>query len=260
MLKHVEIRQLNDFFKKLGEREKKGVFFYRINGYNSQIDEFIQKYYETARSIGVIIEGRIPNPDEKNLLYYDEIMGRDFQLSKSFIADSLKKWLPRMNDYQRDMVSTGIYSTLEHLQKNGKNENILKNVYIKFMCWLYYKFERIVNQLGNETIPKILYEGDVSNHELLLFRVLSVAGCDIVLLQYQGDVSYQKYDSASDFSHKLDIPDMVDFPKDFNLRKVHENIQNAMNRQRLYGQKSIYRNLTNSSTSFLFGTAGSSSG
>ena len=245
MLEHVEIRQLNDFFKKLGEREKKGVFFYRINGYNSQIDEFIQKYYETARSIGVIIEGRIPNPDEKNLLYYDEIMGRDFQLSKSFIADSLKKWLPRMNDYQRDMVSTGIYSTLEHLQKNGKNENILKNVYIKFMCWLYYKFERIVNQLGNETIPKILYEGEVSNHELLLFRVLSVAGCDIVLLQYRGDAGYEKYDSTSDYSHKLDIPDMVDFPKVFNLRKVHENIQSAIDRQRLYGQKSIYRNLTN---------------
>ena len=245
MLEHVKIRQLNDFFMKLGERSEKGVFFYRINGYNEQIGDFIQKYYETARSAGVIIEGRIPNPNEKNLLYYDEIMGRNFQLSKNFIATSLKKWLPRMNDYQRDMVSSGIYSTLENLKENGKNENVLKNVYIKFMCWLYYKFERIVSQLGNDTVPKILYEGDVSNHELLLLRVLSIAGCDIVLLQYNGDENYLKYDDSSSFSDSLNISDMGSFPQDFSLKKVRDEIQNAVSCQRLYGQKSAFKNFTN---------------
>ena len=52
---------------------------------------------------------------------------------------------------------------------------MLKNAYIKFMCWLYYKFERIVNMLGESKIPKILYEGDISNYELLLVSVLSNA-------------------------------------------------------------------------------------
>ena len=50
---------------------------------------------------------------------------------------------------------------------------MLRNAYIKFMCWLYYKFERIVNQLGQERLPKILYVGSVSNYELLLLGVLS---------------------------------------------------------------------------------------
>ena len=34
------------------------------------------------------------------------------------------------------------------MQRAGKTEGMLKNAYIKFMCWLYYKFERIVNLLG----------------------------------------------------------------------------------------------------------------
>lgn len=245
MLKHVRIRQLNDFFMKLGERSEKGVFFYRINGYNRQIGEFIRNYYETARAAGVVIEGRIPNPDEKNLSYYDEIMGRDFQLNKDFIAGNLKKWLPRMNDYQRNMVSNGIYDTLENLKKSGKNDNVLKNVYIKFMCWLYYKFERIVSQLGDDAIPKILYEGDVSNHELLLLRVLSLTGCDIVLLQYAGDDNYLRFDASSSYSEVLNLPDMEAFPPGFSLKKVRDEIQNVVNTERLYGQKAAFHNFTN---------------
>lgn len=44
------------------------------------------------------------------------------------------------------------------MQRAGKTEGMLKNAYIKFMCWLYYKFERIVNLLGENSVPKILYE------------------------------------------------------------------------------------------------------
>lgn len=65
------------------------------------------------------------------------------------------------------------------------------------MCWLYYKFERIVNQLGENELPKILYEGDISNYELMLISILSNAGSDVVLLQYHGDAGYLKSDPAS---------------------------------------------------------------
>ena len=91
-----------------------------------------------------------------------------------------------MNDYQRNNVAMSIYDTLDAMRKEGKNDNMLKNAYIKFMCWLYYKFERIVNQLGEDKVPKILYEGEISNYELKLITVLSNAGCDVVLLQYKG--------------------------------------------------------------------------
>ena len=187
MFLHTKIQNLDDFFKTKSERRGDLVYFYRINGYTEEIGRFIRSYYEQARKAGVIIEGKLPNPDEKNLSYYQEIMGMDFQLDAGFINASLKKWLPRMNDCQRKNVADSIYDSLSSMHGAGKTEHMLKNAYIKFMCWLYYKFERIVNQLGGETIPKILYEGSITNYELMLISILSNAGCDVVLLQVQGD-------------------------------------------------------------------------
>lgn len=245
MLKRVDLTKLDDYFIDLGKRGNKGVYFYRVNGYNRQIHEFIQRYYETARLNGVIIEGKLQNPDNNNLAYYNEIMGMNFQLSMGFINSSLKKWLPRMTDSQRENVSGAIYDTLMGLRQAGKNDNMLKNAYIKFMCWLYYKFERIVNRLGEEKLPKILYEGNISNYELLLMNVLSIAGCDIVLLQYGGDAEYLKVDPGSTKSSDLKIAGMSAFPSSFSLKQIRQDIQEALNNERLYGTKPTLINCTN---------------
>lgn len=245
MFEHRKIQELDDFFKGLDCRKEKGVYFYRINGYNEEVARFIRKYYEAARLKGVILEGKIPNPDEGNLSYYQEIMGTGFQMSMGFFLTSLKKWLPRMRDAQRGQVAAAIYDALDSLRRAGKNENMLKNAYIKFMCWLYYRFERIVNALGENEVPKILYEGNISNYELMLVSILSNAGCDAVLLQYQGDQGYRKIDTALALSEELLLPGMQAFPETFNLRWVREQIQEEKNAERLYGRKPEALNCTN---------------
>ena len=90
MFNHMKIRSLDDVFLPLDAREPRGVYFYRINGYSQEIARFIRDYYEAARKSGVVVEGRVPNPDEKNLSYYNEIMGMDFQMDPSFLSASLK--------------------------------------------------------------------------------------------------------------------------------------------------------------------------
>lgn len=239
------IQNLNDYFLEPGSRKEQGVFFYRITGYNQEIHDFIRRYYEAAKRTGVVIEGRIPNPLEKHLAYYGEIMGMDFTMSVGFISGSLKKWLPRMGDYQREQVSLAIYDTLDGMRRAGKNENMLKNAYIKFMCWLYYKFERVVNQLGQQHIPKILYEGDIGNYELKLLAVLSRAGCDIVLLQYHGDAAYEQLDKASEISFAWKEENMVPFPENFCLGLLREEMKREQDRERLYGKMPRVLNCTN---------------
>lgn len=245
MLEHKQIQGLDDYFRELNSRREKGVYFYRINGYTEEIGDFIKKYYEVARRNGVIIEGKIQNPTEKNLAYYDEIMGMNFQMNLGFMIASLKKWLPRMNDFQRQNVAEAIYDNLDSMRKNGKTENMLKNAYIKFMCWLYYKFERIVNQLGENSIPKILYEGEISHYELMLVSILSNAGCDVILLQYRGDQEYLKVDAGSKLSVALTLPGMKAFPAGYSMKSLREEMQNAVMNERLYGTKPSINNCTN---------------
>ena len=222
MLPHIKLQNLNDYFKALGSRPQKGVYFYRICSYNDEIASFITKYYTAARS-GAIIEGKIPNPDENNLSYYNEMLGSEFQNDADFIKRKLQKWLPRMNTYQVTTISEAIHNTLCDMKQKGKSDSILKNCYIKFMCWLYYKFERIVSLLGSNNVPKIIYDGEISNHELLLLSILSKAGCDIVLLECNGDDNYLRYDPQSALSDKLMIPS-APFPKDFSLKTIRENM------------------------------------
>ena len=87
MLEHKKLRNLNDYFVELNNRQDKGVYFYRINQYSDEVGEFIKKYYDVARRRGVVIEGKIPNPTENNLSYYDEIMGMNFYMREEFISE-----------------------------------------------------------------------------------------------------------------------------------------------------------------------------
>ena len=239
------LRNLNDYFVEKSRRGKEQVYFYRFNGYNDAVVEFLQKYYDAARRSGVVLEGKIPNPDEKNLSYYGEIMGMDFRMQTGFMDASLKKWLPRLNDMQRQDLTFAICDTLDAMRREGKNDNMLRNAWIKFMCWLYYKFERVVGRLGGEEIPKILYEGEISNYELKFLTVLSKAGCDVVMLQYKGDQNYLKLDPQSLVSRNLELQGLGAFPEDFNIRWLRQEMEKRIKIERLYGVMPQTLNCTN---------------
>ncbi|MCR4646471.1 MAG: YceG family protein [Oscillospiraceae bacterium] len=236
MFEHRPLTAPDGIFTPLSGRQPRCVYCCRITTYSPAAGAFIRKYYDAARRRGVILEGGIPNPTPENISYYQEIMGAAFQMSKGFLNSSLAKWLPRMSNEQRESVASAMFSVLDGMQKQGKNENMLKNAYTKFMCWLYYKFERITAQLGDNEIPKILYEGSITNYELLMLDLLSQAGCDVVMLLYKGDVDYQKLDPSSKLSQVLSFPGSTPFPADYSLKAVRQAIQKEANRIRIYGQ------------------------
>ena len=236
---------LDDFFVEMSKRREKRAYFYRINRTSDVVERFLYQYYDTARRTGVVVDGRIANPTESNLSYYGEIMGMDFRLSTGFIAESLKKWLPRLGERQRESVACSIYDCLDELRKAGKTENMLKNAYIKFMCWLYYKFERIVGRLGENNVPKILYCGVISNYELLLITILNRAGCDVLLVQTAGDEEYRKLDPASERSDVYDVPEGKAFPKDFSLRQLCRKFEQEEQNRKIFGDGAGIRNCTN---------------
>ncbi len=137
-------QNLEDFFAGLSKRPERKAYFCVFDKSSDEINGFLCKYFDAARKCGVVIEGKIGNPTEGNLAYYEEMMGMEFQMSLGFISSGINKWLPRMKASQRESVACAVYDSLESLRKSGKTENMLKNAYIKFMCWLYYKFERVV--------------------------------------------------------------------------------------------------------------------
>lgn len=229
------IEKLHDYFSACSRRREQAVFFYRVAGYSGEVAAFLTQYDQAARTNGVVIEGRIPNPDPKQLDYLAEMMGSDFQLDAGFLTQKLTRWLPRLTGAQREAVVTAMTATLQDLQAHGKNENMLRNAYIKYMCWLYYKFERILGRLGGDELPKILYDGTVSSYELQLLVILARAGADIVLLERAGDASYLRCDPTSQYAQLYQAPGLTPFPADFSLRQLREQGRQQAERQKLYG-------------------------
>lgn len=229
------IEKLHDYFSACSRRREQAVFFYRVAGYSGEVAAFLTQYDQAARTNGVVIEGRIPNPDPKQLDYLAEMMGSDFQLDAGFLTQKLTRWLPRLTGTQRETVVTAMTATLQDLQAHGKNENMLRNAYIKYMCWLYYKFERILGRLGGDELPKILYDGTVSSYELQLLVILARAGADIVLLERAGDAGYLRCDPTSQYAQLYQAPGLTPFPADFSLRQLREQGRQQAERQKLYG-------------------------
>ena len=229
------IEKLHDYFSACSRRREQAVFFYRVAGYSGEVAAFLTQYDQAVRTNGVVIEGRIPNPDPKQLDYLAEMMGSDFQLDAGFLTQKLTRWLPRLTGAQREAVVTAMTATLQDLQAHGKNENMLRNAYIKYMCWLYYKFERILGRLGGDELPKILYDGTVSSYELQLLVILARAGADIVLLERAGDAGYLRCDPTSQYAQLYQAPGLTPFPADFSLRQLREQGRQQAERQKLYG-------------------------
>lgn len=213
----------DECFLPISRRKQRGTFFLRITQYSDEIAEWLWKYHEAARQKGVILENQIQNPDERQLNYYMETMGTDFSSESSLIRSALQKWMPRMSEGVRAEFAEAVCAQLQELRRQGKSEGIQKNVYIKLMCWLYYKFERLTPYLGQDDAPKILYESSsITNHELILLRLLMSMGTDIVLLETLSDEAYKRLDATSVFSQLLSVSGGKPFPADFSLKKFRK--------------------------------------
>lgn len=236
---------LQPFFTPLSQRPQHTVCFCRIVGYSPSVAVFIRRYYQDAHKSGVVIEKTLPNPTNDNLQYLSETLGAQFELEPKFLASQIQKWMPRLRPAQSQALTASLTSVLEDMRKQGKNNNILRNAYIKFMCWLHYRFERIAGQLLQEQPPKILYFGTISISELQIISILSAAGADCVLVEPEGEQTYQKFDPSNRYSFLYQTADMTKFPVDFSLKQIQKNIIQEQNRQNIYGTRPGKRPCTN---------------
>lgn len=221
MMQRAEATELKDVLLPLSRRRQPGVYFLRVCACSAALDDCIWQVHEAARQRGVIIEGPIANPDEGQLRYLTDVLGTAFEPSRDFVQSALQKWAPQLSEENRDRFAQALCAQLEEMRAAGKSDSILKNVYTKMMCWLYYRFQRLMPLLGQEEIPKVLCESSrITAHELMALRLLCGMGADIVLLEPQGDDAYLKQDPQSLFSQICPVPEGGPFPADFSLKAL----------------------------------------
>ena len=217
MVKKEKYNIIDDYFKKYSERKPEGIYFYRINSYNKKIENFLLQYLKYTKKNGIYLKNNIENPTQERINHFVTTVGIDFIMDELFIEKIMEKWMPQLQDKQKKIIVTTLFETLKELEAEGKNINILKNTYIKYMCWFYYRFQTLLDTLGRDEVPKILFEGNVSNHELKILNIMAKLGCDIILLQTLGDSEYLKLDKNSAISFIIPNDDLQAFPQEFSV-------------------------------------------
>ena len=228
MLERSTLNRIDDCALPLSRRPAPGAYMARVCGWSDGVGEGVWRFHEMARQWGVIIEGRIPNPDDGQIGYMTQTLGADFQPTAAFAETALERWMPRMSPANRHAFAGALERQYAGLTRKGKPAGALKNLYIKLMCWLYYRFERLMPLLGRDDLPKLLYFGEaVTAHELTMLAMLMEMGADVLMVLTAGDGDYLRADPESKWSQRYAEPGMGPFPEGLTLKSFRKARQAA---------------------------------
>lgn len=210
-----------------------------LQGYDDEVHRFCKEQYQKAVSNGCIIQEKLQNPDGNQIGYFTETIGSEFRLDKMFLQSQLRKWLTRLQLGQVTLLSDAMFHVLQKLQRMGKNESVLKNAYVKFMCWLYYRFSSVLQRLGTGPFI-VLYEGQLSNYEYYMLVTLAYCGGQIVILDY-GKMTQNYADFEPAFIQKANVP----FPDTMRIKAYKSEFLTEQRMQQMLGRKSSLKPCVN---------------
>ena len=221
MLHRVNARTPDDLFVPAVKRAPVGACFIRVTECSDAILDMIWRCHEAAAARGVILDGGLNNPIDLQLRYFRDVLGDAFEAKYDFILSSLQKWMPRTQDRVRRDLATAMMEEIDSLKRGGKSDGIIRNIYIKWMCWLYYSFGRLAPFLGQDDLPKaLIFGGDPSAHALLMLKIMCAVGTDILMVDNSTGGKYEKLDPGNEISQHLTLPGGSPFPADLTLKKL----------------------------------------
>lgn len=235
-----QIRLLNyleDYFQPVSNV----VYMTGLQSYDEMLHQFLLQYVEKAMKNGIMIEDKLDNPTAEQIAYLSEMLGNDFQFSRSFLQSQLKQWLSPIQPAQVNALSEAMFEVLTRLQRCGKNESVLKNAYMKFMCWLYYRLRSVVPKVGQQSFY-ILYEGHMTGYELYMLTLLALCGGHVVVLDY-GKASHQMPDfqDVNVYGHQA----VETFPCEQMVKTLKKEIVESQKMQAMLGRKSVLKSCVN---------------
>lgn len=193
-----------DYFLPMSKRANKGVFFCCYIGFDDDHMLFYRKFQIEAEKTGVFIHASIPNPaGEQVQSFFNTIQNDPFVLDTSYIHRIVNQWLDFLQPLIQQTIADALLDQLLELKKQNLSDHIIKNAFVKFMCWLRIPFEHTLRHLGHDQPPKILYEGEISKYELYILHILSLAGCDILYVNFASDASYKTIDPNLTYAQQI---------------------------------------------------------
>lgn len=216
----LKYNEINDYFKGYNDRKSKSSFFYKIISYNEEVEVFLKKYLYETNSFGIYIRNNIKNPSIDQTEEFLRVSNSNFIIESSFFYEILNKWISFMSDTQKEKMAIFMYEVLKEIEEEGKNSNILKNIFIKYMCWLKYEVKNIFKVGNNDIVPKVLFEGNANSYELKFLKILALMKIDVVILNLSEESEPVEKKHYSEPPFIVPYNRFNKFPKDYCINDI----------------------------------------
>ncbi|MDR1069865.1 MAG: YceG family protein, partial [Gracilibacteraceae bacterium] len=199
------------YFLEPEKRQPPQLFFSRLIGWDEagETMRFLHRYWRRATQSGLWLRQTLPNPADNEINRFFAAVGHfDGAPAPQTVSRHVTIWLGQLRPERRDILVRAVNSALTSLRDMGRAqsrpaaESIERNAYIKLMCWISSLGAPILRRAGANP-PKVLYEGEITRHELLFLRVLALSGCDVVYVNFNSEQSYKRADPEGSFSAPL---------------------------------------------------------
>lgn len=197
-----------------GRTDNRGYFF-RLASYEPDIDSFIEQYYRLCRECGSIYRTRLRNPSAEETAAALAALGNSFSPDKKYLEGILSSYL-QPGQPLCGRLAEEISRSLCDSGKSGLNDNIRKNIFVKYLCWLKKYFRETLAAANRGKIPRLLYMCDPGKHEIWLLSALSMCGYDVLIILPGGESGTLSAGSEARYSESAGEGG-VSFPKNYSL-------------------------------------------
>ncbi len=188
--------------------------FIKIGSYNAEVGDFIGEFYRLAAENGAIIENHLNNPSSEDISFCEKFLC-DRSGRAEVITAAVKSICP-VTDKFAVPFSDRAAEILAMLREKGKNDTIIHNTLVKFLCWVRRDLSRAA-MLSEKKQVRILCRGELTSHEIYLLSAMAAAGCYVMYAEDKGRGFMQKADPEGKLCSMVSVENSTPFPADFSF-------------------------------------------
>ncbi len=216
------------------------VYFYRYIGINGKIDPAVDEYYNNLYQLDKTLRSRqngyirltdqLAAPENKEISTYKSklqhagttlLYGSEKDLFINRIINA--KILPStINQPLNNTIKKAFMDIMNLFDKLEPNSGIYKmeSFALKMLCWINNYFKYLYKSFDFKENPRILYYGDIKNHEICLLIYFSKIGCDVLYVNsdIEKDDIFKQIDIKQEYTKLI----QNEFSKELEKFPEHE--------------------------------------
>ncbi len=197
------------------------IYFYRHIGLQDTSSVAIDEYYNTLYQLAKTLTNRacgfvhlidqVPMPNNTDIDNYkvklQQSDGQDLLINRMVQANILPT---TNNKLLNNTIKMAFQETMALFINQGSNNHPakLENFALKLIGWINMYFKALYTSSTFQDSPKVLYYGNIKQHEVYLLIYFSKIGCDVLYVntEHQKDDIFKEIDPAEQHTKLIEQP------------------------------------------------------